>query len=149
MGDHHPFWGGGGAGGVLEEGEGLGINVRVAPIGGMVVGEGVDGDAVGFGECRELLTPGVGGELLGGGVEEGGGLGVFDDGFKAENWTVGAGEDGRDGDGAGVEAAEKGLNKFEAGGEEEEDAFTLEALSLEIGGDGAGSEVEAGEGEEG
>lgn len=119
---------GGGAGGVLDEGRGVGFR--------WWAGDGWAGGELGDVEDVALVFPGAEDEFR---------AGVCEDGVEAEALAFSGGRVGWDGDGTGLPDGEEAGDEVGAGGAGEDDGLAGGAAVDEGCGDGAGFPGEGGE----
>lgn len=149
VGEHHALRRAGGAGGVLQEGEGFIADRGRGPVFSQRVGHILGGDE------RERSVSEVDWRELCGSREEcargegDAGAGVTDDGFEAVDGFVGPRRIGRHDDDAGVETAEEGCDEIEARRVNEQRAVAGRTVRLQRHRDGAGAAVEVAVGEGG
>ncbi len=141
MGQHDPLGVARGAGGVLQEGKGIGGQEPLAP-GVPFAGVVIDGDPLqGFqGRPVRHKLAGPGQDLFGGQGNAGGG--VVYHGLEPVQIPVHAGRVGRNGNRPGVEAAEEGCDIGKPGRVEQQHPLPLRPRRHESGSDGTGPPVQ-------
>ncbi len=146
VGDHHPLGRRGRAGGVLEEGGGVGRRLRPVPAGGGR-GEIVGGDPAQAGELRLAAGElgGIGQQLRRG--QHHPRAGVADNRGKTRLVAPRPRGVGRHRHHAGVETAEEGGDEVEPGGEEQQRAVPRRARLAQRRGHDPGAAVQLGGGE--